>query len=245
MSANYKSGFTVIETMLFLAVTGVLVVAILAGTGTSINIQRYRDSITSLQSVLQDQYSEVINVRNEVAGQSLICDADANITTGVGLARGQAECVLLGRLITTADDNKTLKMSAVVGHISPTAPLDSSDLATLKNYKLNILPISSQDYAIEWGSSLVQPGGNNPLAFSILILRSPSSGVVRTFIDSRRAVASGEIVTLVEASNLTQSLKACVDAGGLFGANKMAVGLTANATSASGVEVFGEGNSGC
>lgn len=232
-----------------MAVTGLLVVAILAGTGTSINIQRYRDSVTSLQTALQDQYSEVVNVRNETSGQ-LSCSADATVTVGSGgLARGQGDCVLLGRYITTAADGKTLTMSAVVGYDTSTvADTDTSDLAILKNnYSLNILPTSSQDYAVEWGSALVKAGGgNNPLAFSVLILRSPSSGVVRTFIDPGNVVANVDIHNLVTAANLTNPLKACVAAGGLVGLNKMAVSVVAGATSASGVEILGDGGSnGC
>jgi len=95
MKPLYRDGFTIIETMLFLGITGLLIVGILAGTGNSISIQRYRDSVTSLQSMLQMQYSNVENVsNNSVAAKS--CGAKTS-------PRGQSDCVILGRFISTTD----------------------------------------------------------------------------------------------------------------------------------------------
>ena len=48
-----SKGFTIIEVMLFLAVTGALAVAILVGSGVAIGQQRYKDSVNSLQSFIQ------------------------------------------------------------------------------------------------------------------------------------------------------------------------------------------------
>ncbi len=247
MGSTYERGFTIIETMLFLAITGVLVVSILVGTGTSINIQRYRDSVISLQTTLQEQYSEVINVRNTVSTAELTCDDNANVTTNQSAPaspRGQDDCVVLGRYITTLNSS-TLSIGTVIGYIDPTIKLTSSDLETLKLYKLNIIPASAEEYPIEWGASVHRAGSDTPLAFSLLILRSPSSGIVRTFINPDTSVAVQNLTDLVTTDNLTQPLKACVDAGGLFGTTKMAVSVVAGATSTTGVEVLGDGSSGC
>lgn len=247
MGSTYERGFTIIETMLFLAITGVLIVTILVGTGTSINIQRYRDSVISLQTTLQDQYSEVINVRNSVSANEMTCDNNANVTTNQNAPaspRGQGDCVVLGRYIATINSS-TLSINTVVGYIPPSAKLSSNDLDTLQLYKLNTIPSSTEEYTIEWGSSVHRPGGDAPLAFSLLILRSPTSGIVRTFINPDTSIATKDIGDLVAATYLTQPLKACVDAGGLFGTNKMAISITAGATSTTGVEILGDGTSEC
>ena len=47
--------FIKLGTLLF---SVMLIIGVLAGAGTSINAQRYRDSVTSLQSTLQQQYSD-------------------------------------------------------------------------------------------------------------------------------------------------------------------------------------------
>jgi type II secretory pathway pseudopilin PulG len=74
MGTTYEAGFTILETMLFLAITGLLIAAMLFGVGTSINTQRYRDSVTSLKSFLQSQYSDIENVQND-RGDNWKCNA--------------------------------------------------------------------------------------------------------------------------------------------------------------------------
>jgi len=67
MVTKTQGGFTVIEVMLFLAVTGLLAVGILVGSGVAIGQQRYRDSVNTLKSYIQQQYSEVTSVINNRA----------------------------------------------------------------------------------------------------------------------------------------------------------------------------------
>jgi type II secretory pathway pseudopilin PulG len=72
-------GFTVIEVMLFLAVTGALAVGILVGAGVSIGQQRYRDSVNSLKSTIQDRYNQTTNVVNSRGG-AWVCDSSPTVT---------------------------------------------------------------------------------------------------------------------------------------------------------------------
>lgn len=246
MRLSNKSGFTIIETMLFLGVTGLLVVGVLVGTGASISIQRYRDSITSLQSLLQQQFSDVANVSNGRNGD-WVCDSNGTITeqtVGVGTARGQSDCVVLGRLITTTNTSHAILIRDVVGYVPSSLVLAQNDLDALKQYNIRVSPVSSSSYNVEWDSSLLKPGGNIPATFSILILQSPLSGIIRTFIDPATVVVDDDISSLIKQSALTESAKICIDPNGIFNGNKMAVLVTAGASSASGVETLG-GNSGC
>lgn len=237
MGTLKPSGFTIIETMLFLAISGALVTVVLVGTGASINEQRYRDSVTSLQAVLQDQYSEVSNVRNVEAATPLTCGTQT-------VSRGQNDCVLLGRYIVTTD-NKTLRMSSVVGYVSPGVPLIGSDLAVLRQYQLRLLAQTTETYTIEWGSELLQPVNNQPALFSVLIIRSPQSGAIRTFIDNNSIVADSAIGGLVTDANLTQNLKTCVDAGGVVGSRRTAISVLAGSATPGGIEVLGQEAGGC
>lgn len=234
MKTLHKAGFTIIETMLFLAITAFLIVGLLVGTGTSINIQRYHDSVSSLQSALQQQYSEVANVDNDHG--NLSCDGSVK-------PRGQSDCVILGRFVTTTN-SRTLLIKSVIGKIPPNS--STNDVDTLKSYNIEVSPVANETYELEWGSSLVKPGGNNAMVFSMLILRSPLSGIIRTFVDSSSdiPVADGDIETLLTPSALSQSTKLCINSNGLFTGRKSAVVVMVNATSSSGIETLGD-NSGC
>jgi type II secretory pathway pseudopilin PulG len=246
MKPSNTAGFTIIETMLFLAITALLIVGVLAGTGSSINTQRYRDSITSLQAFFQQQFSNVSNVSND-RNNDWSCDSSSIITSqtpGNGVDRGQSDCVILGEYITTTNNSQTLSIKSVVGYIPPDSTLASNDLDAIKQYKIKVSPVVSDTYDIEWNASLAIPGNDNPSLISILIVRSPLSGVIRTFIDSTQVVADNDVASLVSQAALTQSVKVCVNSNGLAGGNRMAVVIDAGATSASSIETLGD-NSGC
>lgn len=227
-----KTGFTIVETMLFLGISGLLAVGVLVGTGSSINMQRYRDSVTSLQSFLQQQYSEVANVSNDVMEN----------TCGGGIHRGQSDCVILGKYITTFAGN-TFDVKNVLGTTCPT--IASDDLAALQNCTITISAVNLKKYDLEWNSSAKKPSGDN-LALSILVLRSPTSGIIRTFISSNNTtvISDPNAGNILVAASLAQSAKLCVDSNGLFTGAKMAVLINANATSANDIETLGD-NSGC
>ncbi len=238
MKPDSKAGFTIIETMLFLGITGLLIMGVLAGTGTSINIQRYRDSITSLQAFFQQQYSDVSNVSNDSLSNA--CYGDGSTDN----PRGQSDCVILGRYITTTNDNHILSVKSVIGSIPADSSGATNDLMSLQQYRLQVSPIAANNYEIEWGSSAVMPGSDTPASFSVLIVRSPLSGILRTFIDPTKTVIDSNVATLVSQTALEQSAKVCVNSNGLFAGNKMAVLINAATTSASGIETLG-GDSGC
>lgn len=246
MKLSNDAGFTIIETMLFLGITGLLVMGVLVGTGTSINIQRYRDSVSSLQSVLQQQFSDVSNVNNDRTSDWACSGTAIPVQTpvGGGIARGQSDCVILGRYISTSDSH-ILTIKSVVGYIPSSSSVGLNDVDALALYKVHISPVTTETYEVEWGSSIVKPGGDVGMIFSILVLRSPSSGIIRTFNSIDKVVADNDIASLVNQTALQTSAKMCVNSNGLFTTARTAVEVTANATSASGVEVLGEATSGC
>jgi len=248
-----KAGFTIVETMLFLAITGLLIMGVLAGVGNSVNNQKYHDSITSLQSKLQEQYSDTSSVDNDRSATAFMsCYPDATVETGgsTPLPLGQSDCVILGKYITYNDDSK-LVIRKVIGYITPgTLPL-ANDVLTLAAYKMKPLllnDISSETYDIEWGSTLVgdKTADTSHLYFSMLILRSPLSGVARTFIKTGSVATDSNIKSLLD-DGLNQSLKMCIkDTGTVLGSgDRSAVFVIANTTGTSGVQVQGGASSLC
>ena len=66
-----KKGFTLIEVMLVLGLTGLLIVGMLGGTFTAIAHQRYNDSVRSFAEYLRTVYGEVLSPESLGAGNSM------------------------------------------------------------------------------------------------------------------------------------------------------------------------------
>ena len=186
MGTHFKRGFTIIETRLVLAITGVLIAGLLIGVGSSISAQRYKDSVATFKSLLQDQYSQVTNVSND-RNANWTCDSAANpVQSNGGVAPGQSDCVLLGRYMSIVGGSIT--QAVVVGYQNSQAA-GASDITTLKsNYTLGISTSSIETSDLEWGAQIAWPTSGTsaktpttPRSISMLILRSPDSGTSYTF----------------------------------------------------------------
>jgi len=188
MGTHSKPGFTIIETMLVLAITGVLIATLLFGVGSSVTTQRYSDSVTSFRSLLQDQYSQVSNVSND-RGSGWTCGDDGKATpvqSGTSTP-GQSHCVLLGRYVSIVAGD--VSIATVIGYPTSLAPAVASDMQTIKdNYALGISKSSVETKTLEWGAQIAWPksGGGfqsptTPRSIAILFLRSPDSGTTYTF----------------------------------------------------------------
>jgi type II secretory pathway pseudopilin PulG len=233
-----SKGFTIIEVMLFLAVTGALAVAILVGSGVAIGQQRYRDSVNSLQSFIQSQYTEVKNITND-RSQAWTCDSTGTVTnniTGTGQPRGTSDCVLLGRLITVDSTGRQLSASNVVGYASPNAVDAASDILELQtNYKLSISPIDQDSDSVSWGAQVVKPKTTTPMAVTMLIIHSPLSGAVIAFTATGAQTDPNSMVT---AANMSRITNLCINADtGTFVGSRLAVQIGAYATNQGSIQI--------
>jgi len=72
---GYKQhiGFTIIEVMIFLAISGVLIIGIIAGSGVTVARHRYNDSVQDFAQLLREQYSSVINTQIPLRDQAALC----------------------------------------------------------------------------------------------------------------------------------------------------------------------------
>lgn len=184
--ANRLQGFTIIETMLVLAVTGVLIASLLVGVGTTLNAQRYKDAVSSFKSLVQQQYAELNNVAND-RNSNWTCGSNATpVQANSGIAPGQSNCVLLGRLMTV--DATTIKTASVVGYQTATT-MQPTDVQTLKSdYTLGVSSDSIESSSLEWGAQIAWPKSGagartptTPRTLSLLFVRSPDSGTIYTF----------------------------------------------------------------
>ena len=217
-----RRGFTLIEISLFLAITAVIFAGIVAGTQNSIYWQRYNDSVQSFAEFLRAEYSRVANVQNP---------------TGNGASASNE--IIYGRLINFADPSN-IKSYSVIGGDTTEGLGNGTVKAQLMAVDANVDSRGLQEsYAPKWGSRIQLDKTTSLFGGSILIVRSPETGTIYTYINLNQAPQPGTSMNL-NNYELTE-LQLCVNPDGdTSSGSRRKVTITANAHNASGVVVDGE-----
>ena len=206
---NKRRGFTIIEVMLVLALTGLLFVGLIAGFGGSLARQRYKDTTQDLASNLRRLYSLVADTQVQIRDNSSACyglkDASGSVMEGRANAnRGRSDCVVYGvaasiykdRIETTQILGKDIK--AISTEIDTTSltdlellmAADANNLVAMKdkngaNCKIKLAG-DMDNYTLKWGAKLKTTGGithkDEDVKATILIFRSPRNGGIRTYV---------------------------------------------------------------
>lgn len=253
MGTKRSAGFTIIETTLFLAISGVLVVALLAGTGASLGAQRYRDAAETFKSLLQQQYSDLTSIKNS-RDSSLSCGSNASPSTG-GTAenRGQSDCVLIGKYVRIQDSD--ISLYTVLGYQIDEI-IGLNDVNDLKqNYALNISKPTTQTSIMEWGTRIAWPvtqlaggpstlGATAPREFGMLVVRSPQSGQIYTFTSNDVPDESGVgnatfTALLVEGKHIPGQGEqlVCIDSKNFLGPTDRGVYIKSYASGSTAIEI--------
>ncbi len=232
MRTQKQSGFTIIEVMLFLAITGALTVGILVGSGAAIGRQRYRDSVTSFKGHIQEQYGQIANVVNGEAN-NFVCTQSGNTVLFEDenqQPRGTSDCLIMGRFLLI--EATTITAHNLIGQPIPGA-IGGDDTSTLAGYALAIQ--SPEIYDVSWGARIVGPQSTNDSLASVLIVRSPLSGSLLTYVQD--GDYRSNIRDMLSDSNMAQK-DFCVDSGGRSAiGNRMAVRINARAANQSAIEI--------
>lgn len=237
MANQHKRGFTIIEAMLFLSISGILFVGLMVGISTNINSQRYRDSVASFAGVLQQQYSEVTNTRND-RGNTWRCEASMAIPDAeAGQPRGATECVLLGKYIRSVDSATKVEIGNVIGSEPSGNMVIDSDSAALVAYAPKASSFDQTVYEPEWGA-LLRDTENHPSNFTILILRSPLSGLLRVFAEPGPMRAN--LADMMTTDAARQKITTCIVADGWLAGPTLAVVVDAATAGPNGVQTLGD-----
>lgn len=241
MASTATRGFTIIEVMLFLGVSGGLLIALMVGVSTNINQQRYRDSVTSLSGLLQQQYSEVSNTRNARNDGWRCADSVAEQDLESGQGRGTTDCVLLGRYIRSLANGTQIEVGNIIGSEPSSALVPDGDSAALAAYRPRLSTFEQETYTPEWNARLVDTE-SHAANFSIAILRSPQSGLVRTF--GLLGPMPANVIDMLTEDAARQKVVSCVIPDGFTIGLLLAVVVDPATAGPNGVSVRGDGN-GC
>jgi type II secretory pathway pseudopilin PulG len=176
-----NSGFTMIEVVLFLAITSVLSLVAVLGLGPRFRNVRFTESMRNLESTVQ---KELVSSRSVNNRPNIFCLLDnvtinpLNITKNLGgAAAGKAEeCVLNGNLLVFNPDNSTYQFHAIVSRRVPrssclTSPTDINNL--LNCYQATIVgsDIHIQKYTYANGVKKISTSDN-----AIAYFQDPGTG---------------------------------------------------------------------
>ncbi len=237
---RHHGGFTVIEVMLFLAVTGLIMSVLLVGVTTGLNNERYKDAVNSYVNFWQGQYNDVINVNNGRAKDNP-CLSGKILSDGThtDAGRGTSNCTIVGRLIHSIAGSAQVSYAPVYSTVDPTTlPVhpNDTDKQVLASAGLIVDP-TSQTYDLGWGTSLKTTLGA-PSNFSILIVRMPTTGVLHTYVLSQSMKTPADIVM---NGTTNKEYVMCIESAGLVASGRLGVTLQADAVNSSGVLFTPEG----
>lgn len=211
---KYQQGFTIIELVLVFAITGLVIAMVLAGIGNSLRAERYRDATNQTVDFFQGLYSKTANISND---REAAKNCNASVTTAPydtgGKGRGTSDCFLTGYLVRSSDNGEVVSTQMVIARHDANADPDigtQSEAGTLRRSLL--LPTDPSTYTLEWGARLLR--GANPARFTLLIARSPVSGVVRTYVNLSSNTAS--IDSLLAGTGAMSEARFCIDPSGIF-----------------------------
>lgn len=206
-SQKSKKGFTIIEVMLVLAITGLMLIGVLGSTYISINSQRYNDSLRNFAEYMRSIYAEVLSP------SSITEDPDAAIGNS-------SDYAILGKvLVFGVNGGDTVYSATLVGSANIQNRSDDDFLANITNVDENNTsvfcgnlaagqPSSVQSYTPLWEAGLAQandvPTGAHyadQFEGTMIIARTPTSATVHTaFAPGKIYDFSGSNCTAANAS---------------------------------------------
>lgn len=190
MGTQRAQGFTVIEVMLFLSITSLMIVMMLVGTGASLSAQRYRDSVESFRSLIQDQYTSLSSIQNGRA-DNWSCSGSANTRENAGTmySRGQSPCVITGKYMRISNNEISI-YTVLARHNGSNS--GSGVQAMRTDYVYDVANNETREERLEWGARIAWAASGDvdararvtdrvPRDLGILFIRSPITGGVYTF----------------------------------------------------------------
>jgi type II secretory pathway pseudopilin PulG len=239
MGVKINKGFTIIELVLFLGITGLVMGVLLAGVGGSLNRERYRDAVSSFQNYLQGQYNLVNNVNNS-RDATEICSGGKIIADATGdSGRGTSDCTIVGRVIYSSADGESLTSAQVYATVDASTLAGDNDVQVLNDAKLTASP-HLEPFTPGWSTRIVDPKPDDAISvFSILIVRMPTNGLVHTYAVNQ---TNAKPAAIVGNQIPTTGLHMCVD-NSMFtatGVGRVGVTLARDAVNSSGVQFASE-----
>ncbi len=210
--ARRASGFTIIEVMLSLAVSGLVLVGALIGVSSTIARQRYRDVIETTASLLRQQYEYVSRVQIQQRTDDEVCDSISGVigTYNDGsnmIGRGRSKCSVYGVVVTLGlDGGKRMQTANLIGteynayrnSLIAAGKDPDEEIKTMNDlqlfHALHLTDVYNKDNSTctvtnllndetyRWDASIETTEKDVPARVTLLIVRSPRTGAIHTYV---------------------------------------------------------------
>ncbi len=212
MNKILKSGFTIIEVMLVMAIIGSLLAAIMMTIQIPINRSQYTDVVNSFQDYLKEQYTDLDNISfdatNKANAMISDCYEDLNPVKG-DYGKGRSECFIVGKMIyidtteNSPSDSESKNGTTIRAYKVFYRDVGGDNGNNFDNFFADEINQSNNDsndkikdnivigdkeetaHNLNWISDLKTPDGKF-IHRKILILRSPSDGTIRTYVSDNK-----------------------------------------------------------
>ncbi len=173
MNSQKQKGFTLVEIILFFALSGTFLMIAFVGIRGRTEALQFTDAMRSMQNYIVSEQNKVTNGVNS----SSLSACDGITPTGE-----KEDCLLVGRIITFTDSSAEAKSNVMYGGVPTSYDLAyaDSDFDRLKLTKPRA-DNSTGDYSIDWGVKFNKNNSsdiNGSKVVGIGWLRSPGSNRV-------------------------------------------------------------------
>ncbi len=197
-----EGGYTLIESIMYLAVTSALLLVVLAGVSSRQSAVQYSQSIRNLESLFMDVANDVKDGLHGIPRVTCSPSASGGLAISPNNAPASTDsCVFLGKIISFGEDRNpnSYKVYTVVGSRT------EADSSSVSNSRIGSVrptiasPGRSSDVSIDtstsgtidWGSSIDTVNSSGYAVGFLNGLREFSFQTVTVFFD-RQAVADGQ-----------------------------------------------------
>lgn len=199
MGRRIQKGFTVIEVVLVLAISGLIMMGIMSNHSRQVNEQNYRDGVESFRDFLAGQFEDLDAVKN-----------NANNGCTSPAARGAGNCFYTGKYIEIkpVGDQTELNAYPIQSYVlagTYNSVDESNREDTISRVEVKRDDINKKETYVDWGVQVRAPGNlsNQPAQRVFIIYRNPITGRVSSHMVKDTAVNTSNIKRLAEGTPIS------------------------------------------
>lgn len=228
MRTQDTGGFTIVEVVIFLAISALMISIAIVGVSNSISSARFTDTVRSFESFMQRQYDETLNGVNSRTGNE-VCNSAGEVTEGpLSVPGASNNCLLLGKYLSFTKGSSLVRVHYVVGTHPSSLTSTDGDAAAIVKAKPHVVKGSTEkEFEIPWQAGVYDTRRDDNKAINgVALVRSPKSSSIYTYTFYTPAVPD-DLTALLTPGNTNRQTNICVkskDVLSVYGAITLAKG---------------------